>query len=62
MMEPRKPFLCRTNLHHRWELAKTSDGNEYVRCARCLKERWTGPDDGGRSTAAAVITHYGSMR
>lgn len=59
MAASRKPFLCRTNLHHSWELAQTRDGDEYVRCARCLKERWTGPD-GDRSTAATVITNYGS--
>jgi hypothetical protein len=58
-MASRKPFLCRTNLHHRWELAKTSDGNEYVRCARCLKERWSSPGGDG-TTAATVVTNYGS--
>ena len=39
----RKPFLCRTNLHHLWELAHTDDGQRYVRCSRCLKERDSGP-------------------
>jgi hypothetical protein len=35
-----KPLMCRLNIHHRWENAHTSDGNRFVRCARCLKERW----------------------
>lgn len=55
-----KPFLCRTNLHHPWELAETSDGEEYVRCAKCLKERWTGLGN-DRSVAANVIANYGSI-
>lgn len=58
-MASRKSLLCRMNLHHRWELAQTGDGNEYVRCARCLKERWTTPGS-DRSTAATVVTQYGS--
>jgi hypothetical protein len=56
----RKPFACRWNLHHRWELAHTADGTEYVRCERCLKERG-GPLDADRATRANVVTHYGSM-
>jgi hypothetical protein len=40
---PHKPFLCRANLRHRWEHAHTSDGGQYIRCSRCLKERWTTP-------------------
>ena len=55
-----KPFLCRTNLRHRWELAETSDGEEFVRCAKCLKERWTGLAN-DRSVAANVIANYGTM-
>jgi hypothetical protein len=42
MTVPRKPLLCRTNMHHRWEWAHTPDGQRYVRCARCLKERGDG--------------------
>lgn len=38
-MPATKPFLCRTNLHHRWEQAVTDDGEAFVRCARCLKEK-----------------------
>ncbi|HET7278121.1 MAG TPA: hypothetical protein VFJ22_08580 [Dermatophilaceae bacterium] len=59
MTTPRKPPLCRTGLRHHWELAKTSDGETYIRCAKCLKEKWTGLGN-GRSTAATVITNYGS--
>jgi hypothetical protein len=58
--EPRKPFLCRTGLHHRWELAYTDDGKEFVRCERCLKERGSGLDD-PRSVTANVTSNYGSM-
>jgi hypothetical protein len=60
MAAPRKPFLCRTGLHHRWELAYTDDGAEFVRCHRCLKERGSGLDD-HRSATANVISNYGSM-
>ncbi|SDP21929.1 hypothetical protein SAMN04489867_1767 [Pedococcus dokdonensis] len=55
-----KPFLCRTNLHHRWEMAETSDGEEFIRCAKCLKEKWTGLGN-DRSVAANVIANYGSI-
>jgi hypothetical protein len=55
-----KPFLCRTNLHHHWELAQTSDGEEYIRCAKCLKEKWTGLGN-DRSVASNVIANYGSF-
>lgn len=60
MASPRKPFLCRTGLHHRWELAHTTDGAEFVRCRRCLKERGSGLDD-PRSVTANVTSNYGSM-
>jgi len=39
---PRKPLLCRFNLHHVWESAHTPDGQRFVRCAHCLKERGDG--------------------
>ena len=60
MATTRKPLMCRLNLHHRWETAKTGDGKAYVRCARCLKERG-GPLDDSRTTAGNVISNYGSM-
>ena len=61
-MEPimttvRKPLLCRMNLHHTWESAHTSDGQRYVRCARCLKERGDGRT--GMSGAAIGIGGMG---
>ena len=37
-----KPLRCHVNMH-RWEMARTKDGQQFVRCARCLKERDTGP-------------------
>ena len=60
MAPVKKSLLCRTNLHHRWELAKTDDGVAYVRCERCLKDRG-GPLDDGRAVSANVISNYGSM-
>ena len=60
IMTKSKPLLCRTNLHHPWERAQGDSGEEYIRCRRCLKEKWTGLR-GDRSTAANVIANYGSM-
>ena len=59
-MTMRKPLLCRTNLHHRWERFQSDDGVGYTQCARCGKEKWTGLG-GDRSVAANVIANYGSM-
>ena len=55
-----QPFLCRTGLHHKWEMATTDDGEEFVRCAKCLKDKWTGLGN-DRSVAANVIANYGSI-
>lgn len=52
MTAARKPFLCRTNLRHSWELAHTADGQRFVRCAKCLRER-----DGGNGN----VTGPGAM-
>lgn len=49
-----KPFLCRTGLKHRWEMATTDDGQEFVRCATCLKER-----DGRPGDRAVIGNLYG---
>jgi hypothetical protein len=54
----RKPFLCRANLHHSWESAHTPDGQRYVRCGRCLKERETGP--GGNVTGPGAASAGGT--
>lgn len=37
-----KPLLCRTNVRHHWEWAHTPDGQRFIRCRACLKEK-----DGG---------------
>jgi len=42
MPTPRRPLLCRNNLHHSWETAHTPDVHRFIRCARCLKERGDG--------------------
>ncbi len=44
-----KPLLCRTKIHHCWEVARTPDGTRYERCARCLKERPDGLSPGAKS-------------
>jgi hypothetical protein len=54
-----KPFLCRTNLHHTWELAHTPDGQRFVRCARCHKERDSGPAITGPGAASTMSTPSG---
>lgn len=51
-----RPFLCRTNLHHSWEQAHTDDGQRFVRCRHCLKER----DTGGINTTGAGAMSLGS--
>lgn len=48
-----KRLLCRTNLHHSWEWASTSDGQRYVRCAHCLKEKDSG---GGNATGPGAMS------
>lgn len=44
MAAPSKPLLCRTNLRHTWEWAHTPDGERYIRCRRCLKEKGDRPN------------------
>ncbi|HEY7272496.1 MAG TPA: hypothetical protein VH502_07150 [Actinoplanes sp.] len=34
----RRPFTCRTNLHHVWRWQTADDGSRYRRCARCGKD------------------------
>jgi hypothetical protein len=41
-------------------MATTDDGEEFVRCAKCLKDKWTGLGN-DRSVAANVIANYGSI-
>ena len=49
MAPPSKPLLCKTNVHHRWEFARTPDGARYERCARCFKERSDGLSAGTKA-------------
>ncbi|GAA2169109.1 hypothetical protein [Pedococcus bigeumensis] len=57
MTAPSKPLLCRTNAHHHWEWASTPDGQRYIRCARCLKEKDSGA--GGQWTGGASMGSFG---
>jgi hypothetical protein len=40
VLPPRAPLLCRTHLHHKWELTVNPDGDDYLRCAACGKDRY----------------------
>jgi hypothetical protein len=53
----RKPVSCRFNLHHSWEWAHTSDGQRYIRCGKCLKEKDSGA--GGMWTAGVAMGGFG---
>lgn len=53
MSSVNKPFLCKANLRHHWEWAYTTDGQRYVRCGRCHKERDSGTS--GTWTAGASM-------
>ena len=55
MITAKKPLLCRINLRHKWEWAHTPDGQRYVRCARCDKER----GNGHTSMSGAMISMGG---
>ena len=57
MSRPTKPLLCRTNAHHHWEWAHTPDGERYIRCGRCLKEK--GSSAGGQWTGGASMGCFG---
>jgi hypothetical protein len=53
---PSDPLLCRTNLHHRWVEQKNADGESYLRCSRCGKDRYdVEPPDGPRSGPNLVM-------
>lgn len=49
---PRKPLLCRLNLHHHWHTEQTEDGSLYRRCRRCGKDD---PRTGSVSGATMII-------
>ena len=38
-IERRKPLLCALNLHHHWHLESTPDGDRFMRCTKCGKDR-----------------------
>jgi hypothetical protein len=40
MPTPRKPLLCRLNMHHKWERRSTEDGKGYLKCTACGKDRY----------------------
>ena len=50
--------MCRWNIHHVWENAHTSDGVRFVRCSRCLKERWINPPQGSLSGHGMTPFHW----
>ena len=35
----RKPLLCLLNVRHHWHVESTPDGDRYVRCTKCGKDR-----------------------
>lgn len=51
MTTPNRPWTCRLNLHHSWEWTQTPDGQRYVRCSRCHKEKDDDQGSQGRKTA-----------
>ena len=56
MTTPSKPLLCRTNLRHTWEWAHTTDGDRFIRCRKCHKEKGDRPmarRDGRLTTGTA---------
>ena len=40
---PSKPLVCRLNIRHAGEWAHTADGDRFIRCRKCLKEKGDGP-------------------
>ena len=51
-------LMCKWNIHHVWENAHTSDGVRFVRCSRCLKERWINPPQGSLSGNGMTPFHW----
>jgi hypothetical protein len=37
---PRTPLLCRLNLHHKWVRQFNPDGEDYLHCTACGKDRY----------------------
>jgi hypothetical protein len=38
--EPRKPLLCRLNVHHKWVRRLNPEGGDYLQCKACGKDRY----------------------
>ncbi|XGX80903.1 hypothetical protein LQK93_03749 [Terrabacter sp. BE26] len=36
--EPRKPLLCRLNLHHKWQMDHSPGRGVFRRCIRCGRD------------------------
>ena len=36
---PQPPLHCRLHLWHHWKTFHTDDGNRYMACAQCKRER-----------------------
>jgi len=52
VVAPRKPLLCRLNVHHKWVRRLNPDREVYLQCKHCGKdlydvERSSGPNVGG---------------
>jgi hypothetical protein len=37
---PRQPVLCRLDLHHKWVRRFNKDGEDYLQCRACGKDRY----------------------
>jgi hypothetical protein len=46
-------MLCRAHLHHKWVPAHTEDGEQYMRCAHCGKDKAEPDSSGGLNPCAA---------
>jgi hypothetical protein len=40
MPTPREPLLCRLDLHHKWVRQFHPDGEDYLHCPACGKDRY----------------------
>jgi hypothetical protein len=52
VLSPRKPLFCRLNLHHKWVRRFNPQGEDYLQCKACGKDRYdvergSGPNTGG---------------
>jgi len=56
MPAPRKPLLCRLNMHHKWVRQFSPDGEDYLHCKACSSASTKS------STAATTSAFTGSVR